>query len=133
MALLAGAARAQLVLGNMKGAERPRQVAAIGMNDTCPINHRPGVTDGETTIGRITRRCTLGLIRLIVLPQISSMAVLRRESRQRCGMGSGGGTGLPFAAPSEVRGRGCHWEGASTQGLELQLPRKAAINQRAET
>lgn len=108
-----------MVLGNMKGAEwlRPRQVAAIGVSDTCPINHGPGVTDGETTIGRISQRCTLGLIRLIVLPHISRVAVLHRESGQRRGMGSGGGTRLPFAAPSEVLGEAvtgrARWEGAS--------------------
>lgn len=53
-------------------------------------------------------------------------------------MGSGGGTGLPFAAPSEVLRERLSLGGGggkepSMQGLELQLPGKAVINQRAET
>lgn len=47
MALLAGAAQAQLVLGDTKGAEQPPLVADIGMNDTCPINHQALVSQME--------------------------------------------------------------------------------------
>lgn len=49
-------------------------------------------------------------------------------------MGSGGGTCLPFAAPSEVFGKRLSGAGGggkerSTQGLKLQLLRAAVINQ----
>lgn len=47
MALLAGAAQAQLVLGDILGAEQPLLVADIGMNDTCPINHQALVSQME--------------------------------------------------------------------------------------
>lgn len=47
MALLAGAAQAQLVLGDISGAEQPLLVADIGMNDTCPINHQALVSQME--------------------------------------------------------------------------------------
>ena len=49
-------------------------------------------------------------------------------------MGSGGGTCLPFAAPSEVFSKrlsvgGGGGKECSTQGLKLQLLKKAVINQ----
>lgn len=47
VALLAGAAQAQLVLGDRKGAEQPAPVADIGVNDTCAINHRAPVSQME--------------------------------------------------------------------------------------
>lgn len=47
VALLAGAAQAQLVPGDRKGAEQPAPVADIGVNDTCAINHQAPVSQME--------------------------------------------------------------------------------------
>lgn len=97
----------------------------------CHQSPGPGVTHGETTTGRITRRCTLGLARLIVLPQISRMAgsAPGAAAEARDGLRWWHGPALCCSSRG-TRGRAVM---AGPAGRSLQLPGKAVINQRAET
>lgn len=110
MALLAGPAGARSVLGDA-------DVADIGVSDTCAINHQALVSQMEKQHSAALHGAAhLAWLGSLFCHKSRGWLVVHREPRQRRGMGSGGGTGLPFTAPEVLAWQGRREGASSFQG-----------------